>query len=53
MTGDEDYRIYNLNMNSQFSYGGKITYDWGDGEKSFKIKDYINYIPKQQKFKIF
>ena len=52
MTGDEDYRIYNLYMNSQFSYGGKISYDCGDGEKSFKTKDYIDYIPKQQKFKI-
>ena len=49
MIGDEDYKNYILYEISRFSIGGKITYNCGDGEKSFKIKDYI---PKQHVFKM-
>ena len=49
MTGDEDYKNYVLYESSRFSAGGKITYNCGDGEKSYKTKEYI---PKQHIFKM-
>ena len=48
MIGDEDYKNYILYESSRFSVGGKITYNCGDGEKSYKTKDYI---PKKLIFK--
>ena len=48
-TGDEDYTNYILYETSLYSVGGKITYDCGDGENSYKTKDFI---PKQYKFKL-
>lgn len=49
---DEDYKNYNLYTYIRLSYSDKITYNCGDGEKSYKTKDYKNYIPKQHIFKI-
>ena len=50
MTGDEDYNSNYLYGSTIFSYDGKVTYDCGNGEKSFDGK---KYNPKKQQYKLF
>jgi len=48
MTGNEEFDNYSLYGYTLFSIGRKITYDCGDGKKSYNGK---NYNPKNKKLK--
>jgi len=50
LTGDEDFNKNYLYGSSVFSYGGKVTYDCGSGEKSFDGKTYNQ---KKKQYKLF
>jgi len=50
LSGDEDFNKNYLYGSSVFSYGGKVTYDCGSGEKSFDGK---TYSPKKKQYKLF
>ena len=49
MTEDEDFNNYNLYANVINIFDGKVTYDCGDGEKSFDPK---KYSPQKQQYKV-
>jgi hypothetical protein len=49
MTEDEDFNNYNLYANVINFFEGNVTYDCGDGEKSFDPK---KYSPQKQQYKL-
>ena len=49
MTEDEDFNNYNLYANVINIIDGEVTYDCGDGEKSFDPK---KYSPQKQQYKV-